>query len=184
MAKVKFYDHSDRCVAVISFALPGGGAGATVAGVGDDRAEALARAASIAHRIATDPVMSALMPPQAQAAIVAARGLAAAAKRGLPVLKSFWRRIKGPGKKRLARALMEEAAKHRAAAVADVGWNPFKRKRKPRRMTMATRRPPPMQRPMPRPEPDPEPEPEPEPEQYDDGAPANEQYDDGAEVQS
>lgn len=160
MASVKFYDRNDHCIAVIRVELPGIAGQATVAGLGDSRADALARAASVAHRIMEDPVMRALMPPQAKAAIVAARGLAAAAKRGLPVLKGFWRRLKGPGKKRLARALVEEVARRRVADVADVGWNPLKRKRPVRRARPAFARrvaPPPAMRRPPPPEPAPEP---------------------------
>lgn len=178
MATIKFYDRNDHCVAVIRVPMPGGGGAMSVAGVGDSKADALARAASIAHRIMEDPVMSALMPPQAKAAIVAARGLAAAAKRGKRVLKSFWRRLKGPGKKRLARALLDEVKKQN---TADVGWNPFRRKRKRPargRITASSRRPvtpPPRMRPMPE---------QPMPEQYDEGVDSeqyNEQhFDDGA----
>jgi hypothetical protein len=130
MASVKFFDRNDHCVAVIRIAMPGTSAVAEVGALGEDKADALARASSLAHRIATDPVMSALMPPQARAAVMAARGLAAAAKRGLPTLKHFWGRLQGPGKKRLARALMEEAAAKQTTGALDVGWNPFKRKKK------------------------------------------------------
>jgi hypothetical protein len=158
MSKVKFHDRKGRCVAVMSVPLPSIDGCATVAGVGDDKADALSRAASVAHRIMEDPVMSALIPPQARAAIVAARGLAAAAQRGPRVLKSFWRRIKGPGKKRLAKALLDEAQ------TADVGWNPFKRKKKRKARPAARRMPPPRR------------EPEPEPEE-----PAEESYDEGAD---
>jgi hypothetical protein len=80
-----------------------------VAAVGGSKAEALMRAATIAQRISEDPVMAALMPPQATAAIAAAKALSVAAKRGPAALKSLWSRIKGPGKQRLAAALHEEA---------------------------------------------------------------------------
>lgn len=112
----------------------------TVAAVGDDRADALAKAALIAERIASDPILRAIMPPQAAAAIKAAKGLAAAAQRGTRTLRHFWRRIRGPGKKRLAEALHAEAAK---AESADVGWNPFRRKRKRRRPSRQRMAPPP-----------------------------------------
>lgn len=77
--------------------------------VGDSRADALANAALVAERIANDPVMQALMPPQALAAIQAAKGLASAAKQGSQVLKGFWHKLHGPGKKRLAKVLHDEA---------------------------------------------------------------------------
>lgn len=81
-------------------------------GIGDSRADALLKASAIAERIASDPVMSALMPPQAQAAIAAAKTLASAAKSGRKTLRRVWGRIRGPGKQRLAQALMAEAKKH------------------------------------------------------------------------
>ena len=82
-----------------------------VQAVGGSKAEALMRAATVAQRISEDPVMRALMPPQAQAAIVAAKALSVAAKHGAPQLKKLWKRLKGPGKKRLAAVLAEEADK-------------------------------------------------------------------------
>lgn len=112
----------------------------TVAAVGDDRADALAKAALIAERIASDPILRAIMPPQAAAAIKAAKGLAAAAKRGTRTLRHFWSRIRGPGKRRLAEALHAEAAKAEGSAV---GWNPFRRKRKRKPMRRRAAPPPP-----------------------------------------
>lgn len=116
----------------------------TVAAVGDDKADALAKASLIAERIASDPILRAIMPPQAAVAIKAAKGLAAAAKRGPRVLRHFWGRIRGAGKRRLAAALHADAAKT-DEATADVGWNPFrrKRKRKPARRRVAPPPPPP-----------------------------------------
>jgi hypothetical protein len=178
MAAVKFYDRHNHCVAVIRFSMPGAGGHQAVAGIGDSRADALARASAIASRIMEDPVMSALIPPQARTAIVAAKGLAAAAKRGVPTLRHFWRRIKGPGKKRLARALLEEAKKQE---VSDVGWNPLKAVKRAARRVVGkkkkrppARRPPPMQRPMPEEEPEPQYDESQYEEQYDES-----QYEDG-----
>src|SRR5689334_18261939 len=112
--------------------------------------------------------MRALMPPQAVIAIKAAKGLSAAAKRGSHVLKHFWGQLKGPGKKRLAEVLHAEAVKREADAGAAVsGWshtehvrdlyrpevglrNPFRRRKKKRRV-------PPMRNPVPPPQ-DPEPD--------------------------
>ncbi len=79
-----------------------------VATLGGTKADALMRAATIAQRIADDPVMAALMPPQAQAAISAAKALSAAARQGPKSLKKLWGKIRGPGKKRLAEALARE----------------------------------------------------------------------------
>lgn len=81
----------------------------TIATVGGTKADALMRAGTIAQRIAEDPVMSALIPPQAHTAIVAAKALSVAAKRGPKALKSLWGKLKGAGKKRLAEALQAEA---------------------------------------------------------------------------
>ena len=92
----------------------------TVAAVGEDKADALGKAALIAERIANDPIMSALMPPQARAAIVVAKGLAASAKRGSKYVKHFWRKLRGPGKKRLAKVLHSEAAAKEQAEVAGI----------------------------------------------------------------
>jgi hypothetical protein len=86
--------------------------------VGDTRADALKNAALVAERIANDPVLSALMPPQAMAAIKAAKGLASAAQQGSHVLKSFWHSLHGPGKKRLAKALHDEAVDQERAEVS------------------------------------------------------------------
>lgn len=85
--------------------------------IGETQADALLRASAIAERITSDPVMQALMPPQAQVAIAAAKNLASAAKRGKRALRRLWGRIRGPGKKRLATALMKEAHEREA----DVG---------------------------------------------------------------
>lgn len=81
-----------------------------VATLGGTKADALMRAATIAQRISEDPVMAALMPPQAAAAINAAKALSAAARKGPKTLKRLWGKIRGPGKKRLAEALAKEAA--------------------------------------------------------------------------
>lgn len=88
-----------------------------VQAVGGTKAEALMRAATIAQRIAEDPVMRALMPPQARAAIVAAKVLSVAARQGPAHLRRLWRHMKGPGKKRLAAALVEEAQKAEVSGI-------------------------------------------------------------------
>jgi hypothetical protein len=103
--RVRFKDGADHCVGALEIPLHGAPGRMRIEAVGEDRADAIGRAALVAERIANDPIMSALMPPQAKLAIVAAKGLAAAAKRGLPVLKSFWGKLHGPGKQRLAQAL-------------------------------------------------------------------------------
>lgn len=185
MPRFRFRQHDDCCVGAIDIEIPGGPGRMTVAAVGDDRADALGRAALVAERIVSDPIMQALMPPQALVAIKAAKGLSAAAKRGSHVLRHFWGKLKGPGKKRLAAVLHKEATEREAEAgsnvsgwpyqshvrdllrpphVGDVvGWNPFKRKRKKRKV-------PPMRRPRVAPpqEQDPDVQ-ETEQQSYDDG---------------
>src|SRR5690349_16972847 len=109
MPRFRFRDHDDCVVGAIDIEMPGGPGHMRIAAVGDDRADALGRAALVAERIASDPIMRALMPPQALVAIKAAKGLSAAAKRGSHVLRYFWGKLKGPGKKRLAEVLHKEA---------------------------------------------------------------------------
>lgn len=151
------FKHADNGV-VGACHIPTGIGVITVAGVGDSRTEALARAALVAEKIASDPVLSAIMPPGTLAAIKATKGLAAASAAGIKTLKGFWRGLRGPGKKRLAEAL---AVDHRPDN-GEVGiWNPFKRKRR-----RPVRRPPPMRR---EPEPEEEEEPEEAPEQIQGG---------------
>jgi len=95
--------------------------------LGGSKVEAIGKAALLAERIANDPVLAAIMPPQVTAAITAVKGLAGAAKQGSHVLKSFWHSLHGPGKKRLAKALhvevkRKESNDHRGAlAPADDG---------------------------------------------------------------
>jgi len=85
--------------------------GAVVAAaVGEDMTEALSKAALVAERIASDPVMRALMPPEMEPAIQAAKALAAAARRGPTALRSFMRSLRGPGARRLAATLHTEVS--------------------------------------------------------------------------
>lgn len=108
-ARFKFKDlPRGGCCGAIELHAPDVPGKLIVAAVGDDRADALAKAALLAERISNDPVMRALMPPQATAAIKAAKGLAAAAKRGKRTLRRVWGRIHGPGKRRLAKALHDD----------------------------------------------------------------------------
>lgn len=101
-----------------------------VATLGGTKADALMRAATVAQRIVDDPVMAALMPPQAAAAIKAAKALSSAARQGPQALRSLWGRIKGPGKKRLAEALAKEA---KSANVGALYFGERSRVRQPNR---------------------------------------------------
>lgn len=147
--RARFRTVNGACVGSLS--IPTQVGSLSVSAVGDDRADALAKAALVAERIINDPVMRALMPPQAAAAIKAAKGLAAAAKRGTRTLRRVWGMLRGPGKRRLAAVLHKEAEAHERGespavpSSGDVGWNPFRRKRKkkPRRVPSRSRRMPP-----------------------------------------
>jgi hypothetical protein len=123
MTRYQFRDTADGCIGSISIPLEGCGV-LSLAAVGDDRADALGKAALLAERVADDPVMRALMPPQAQASSDAARSLASAAKRGGGPLRRAFSLLRGPGARRLAASLVREAAK-RQAAKSEVGILPF-----------------------------------------------------------
>jgi hypothetical protein len=123
-ARFRFRNLPDgSCLGAIDVRMPSVPGLVTAYSIGDSKADALAKAALVAERITSDPVMSALMPPQALEAIKAAKGLAAAAARGPHVLRSLWGRIHGPGKKRLAQALHDEAVN--AERESEVGILPF-----------------------------------------------------------
>lgn len=123
-ARFRFRDLGNgQCLGAIDVRMPSVPGRVTAYSVGDSKADALARAALVAERITSDPVMQALMPPQALEAIRAAKGLAVAAKRGPRVLRALWGRIHGPGKKRLAQALHAEAVNEEREA--EVGILPF-----------------------------------------------------------
>jgi cytochrome c551/c552 len=124
--QVRFRTSSDGTVIGACHLPTSAGGVITVAGIGDSRTEALANAARIAERIASDPVLSAVLPPQALPAIKAVKGLAAASKLGPRALRAVWSRLSGPGKQRLAAALAED---HGGAEVA---WHPFWRRRRKR----------------------------------------------------
>lgn len=108
MPRFRFQDTEHGCIGAIDIPTSAPGR-ITVAALGDSRADALARASLLAEHISQDPIMSALMPPQALVAIKAAKGLSAAAKRGTKTLRHFWGRLRGAGKRRLAAALHEDA---------------------------------------------------------------------------
>ena len=79
-------------------AIPVGGYGVegdgdaviTVGSVGWSFGSALRKATSIAKHIANDPILRSVLPPQARAAIAAARRLSTAAKFGRRELKAAW----------------------------------------------------------------------------------------------
>jgi uncharacterized protein (DUF1778 family) len=110
----------------------------TVKAEGDSKAEAIANAAHLAEKIVNDPLVQAVMPPQALAAIKGAKLLALAGRRGLPALGRLWGSIRGSNKRKLALALAREAARrdHGPEAVEGIrDWfRRIDRKRKRRRM--------------------------------------------------
>lgn len=78
----------------------------TVRALGDSTVAAAERATALAKQIASNPVLRALLPPQAAAAIRVGGALAKIARKGgVPALRAAFKRLKGPGAKRLARVL-------------------------------------------------------------------------------
>lgn len=103
----------------------------TATAVASTKAAALSKAASIAERIASDPVLRAVIPPQAMASIKVAKGLAAAARHGLPTLRRAFRFL-SPKAKKLAVNLAEDV-KQGTIGDLEVGLrNPFRRRKKRR----------------------------------------------------
>lgn len=78
----------------------------TIRALGDSKTAATERAGFIARQILKSPIMSALLPPQAHAAIKVASAMGKVAKRfGVPGIKGLVGKLRGPGAQRLARAL-------------------------------------------------------------------------------
>jgi hypothetical protein len=108
-----------RYVASIDVPFHGSVASVGAVAVGDSKADAIGKAAQLAERIASDPIISALIPPQAKAAIQVAKGLAAASRRGFRSLKRAWGFL-SPKSKHLAKELAVEV---KEGTIGDVGWN-------------------------------------------------------------
>jgi hypothetical protein len=85
-----------------------------VGAFGTSKADALEKAALVAERISSDPVMMAIMPPWVTAAVLAAKLLGRAAKIGMPELRAMAGTLKKPSQRRLAAALAKEAAQSEA----------------------------------------------------------------------
>lgn len=107
-ARVSIRRQGDCYVGAIEIPLEGSSSVAAAA-LGDTRANALAAASLIAERITSDPIMRSLIPGRALKAIATVKGLAAAAKRGPAVLKSYMRSLPDEGRRNIARALHTEA---------------------------------------------------------------------------
>lgn len=110
------------CIGSIEMDAPGAPGRVSVQAVGNNKADALGRAAVLAERIATDPAMAALLQRGTSASMTAAKGLAAAAQHGPHVVGDFARRIDSPGKRALAIALHRDATRGRQQ---EVGWFPI-----------------------------------------------------------
>jgi len=119
-ARVNIKPYRGGYVGSIAAAAPGVPGVVRVSAIGASRADALANAALLAERIASDPVMAAILPPGTANAIKAAKGLAAAAIRGPRTLRRFWGGLRGNGERRLAKALHVESSQ-----VAEVGLLPI-----------------------------------------------------------
>lgn len=120
--RIKMCRTGGECVGAVTMPTDTGGV-ITATAKGADKGSALHAAALLAERIATDPIMSAILPPGTGAALAATKQLAAAARIGLPALKGVWSSIRGKGKKRVARALARDRAKVAPEEVGDVGFD-------------------------------------------------------------
>lgn len=84
--------------------LPSGsGTAVKAAASAAKKATAIAEASAMADRIMQNPLVSAVMPPQAKAAVKALQKIAAVADS--PQAKAVYRTLTGPGAKRLFRAI-------------------------------------------------------------------------------
>lgn len=122
------------CVGAVEVPMGDGSAMRLVA-TGDTKAEALARATTMASHIFSDPVVQAIIPPQARMAVQSAKVLAAAGGAGIRKLRGLWGRLRGANKRKLALALARDVVKAQggsASDVAEVGaW--FRRRKKKKR---------------------------------------------------
>lgn len=75
----------------------------TATAPGDSKGQAIARAAQLAENMLENPILAALVPPQAKLALAVAKKLGVAQHAGK--LASVTSKIVGPGAKRLAKAL-------------------------------------------------------------------------------
>jgi hypothetical protein len=105
--QVRFRTSADGTVIGACHLPTAAGAVITVAGIGDSRTEALANAARVAEHIASDEVLAEYVADNTLAAIVAAKGLAAASAQGPRTLRSIARGCP-PGARRLAAELAKD----------------------------------------------------------------------------
>jgi hypothetical protein len=117
--QVRFRTSADGTVIGACHLPTAAGAVITVAGIGDSRTEALANAARVAEHIASDEVLANYVADNTLAAIVAAKGLAAASAQGPRTLRSIARDCP-PGARRLAAELAKDHG-----APTEVGIGPL-----------------------------------------------------------
>lgn len=113
--KFRYQDTVNGCVGAID--VPTVTGKVTVAARGMSRAEALSKAARMAQRIAADPVVRELMPPDVMQALNTLRELADAAQRGPTHLRALASEMDSDGARRVAKSLAEGEGK-------EVGWLP------------------------------------------------------------
>ena len=104
-----------------------------VTGVGGWFSDALSVASSVAKQITSDPVMSAILPPQASMAINAVRQLSNAAQQGAPALRAAMTQFTGPGTRRLAKVLHTEAQRRGVPSPLAMRPPPMRRGEVPER---------------------------------------------------
>lgn len=104
------------------------------------KAEALARAAAMAEELFKNPLVQAMIPPQAQAAVRSAKLLAGASRGGYKKLRGLWRRLRGPGKKRIAKALAQEQARVEGLDELGAFRLPFRRHKRTKRAPASFKR--------------------------------------------
>jgi len=98
--------------------LPVDGANAiTVSGWADNIRGAIRKASAVAARVASDPMLSAMLPPGAALAIQAAQKLSRAADSGKPALKAALDELQGPGAARLARVLRRDVTRRPTSSL-------------------------------------------------------------------
>lgn len=122
--KVKIKKRDGMYVGAVGIDCNGVPGRITATAVGDTAADALSKASVIAERIASDPVMARIVPPQAMAALQVTKGLAAAARQGLPTLRRAFSML-SPKSRGLAAHLAHDVADRNNAHIGELGFLPL-----------------------------------------------------------
>lgn len=110
-ATVQFRKDGDGWIATVIVPADMPGLAVTTHAKGNTKAAALTRAGALADSVLQNPLLAAVMPPQAVIAVKLARKLGTLAKLGKGgALKSLWGSVKGAGKQRMATALAKVAS--------------------------------------------------------------------------